>query len=181
MNGSRQTPRAAFTLIELLVVIGILALLMALAIPALRRTLQSGKSTACLSNLRQIGVGLNGYLAEHDMTMPALQGGRKAIAEEVPVLDNTLDRYITDRRIFKCPGDDRKLAETTGTSYFWNSALNGQKLSALAFLRLTDEHSRIPLMSDKEGFHPYTDEKVNILYADGHATKELKFWEETKP
>jgi prepilin-type processing-associated H-X9-DG protein len=30
-------------------------------------------------------------------------------------------------------------------------------------------------MSDKEGFHPYLDKKVNILYADGHATKDLKF------
>ena len=45
----------------------------------------------------------------------------------------------------------------------------------LNFLGVVDEHSRIPIMADKEGFHPYTKDKVNILYADGHATKELKF------
>jgi len=30
-------------------------------------------------------------------------------------------------------------------------------------------------MMDKEGYHPYEKDKVNILYADGHATKEISF------
>ena len=67
-------------------------------------------------------------------------------------------------------------AATTGTSYYWNVALNGQALGSLNFLNFIEDHSRIPILSDKEGFHPYTDNKVNILYADGHATKELKFF-----
>jgi prepilin-type processing-associated H-X9-DG protein len=53
--------------------------------------------------------------------------------------------------------------------------LNGQTLGNLNFLGVVAEHSRIPIVADKEGFHPYTKDKVNILYADGHATKELKF------
>ena len=41
---------------------------------------------------------------------------------------------------------------------------------------LVDQHSRIPILGDKEGFHPYLQNKVNILYADGHATKDVKFF-----
>ena len=65
-------------------------------------------------------------------------------------------------------------AENTGTSYYWNTALNGQALSNLRFL-FTTNATEIPILADKEGFHPYSENKVNILYADGHATKELKF------
>ena len=31
-------------------------------------------------------------------------------------------------------------------------------------------------MSDKEGFHPYIADKINVLYADGHATQDVKFF-----
>jgi prepilin-type processing-associated H-X9-DG protein len=72
------------------------------------------------------------------------------------------------------------LAKTTGTSYFWNVAINGQTASNLSFLPLLSQNtqlpSQIPIMADKEGFHPYLANKVNVLYADGHATKDLSFF-----
>lgn len=170
---SRPRERA-FTLVEAIVVMLIIIVLLALLLPALWQMKESGRATACLSNLRQIGAGLNSYLGEHDFTMPNLQAGRNSLSEDVPVIDTVLMPYVKNKAVFACPSD-AKFARTTGTSYFWNSALNDQRLGSINFLKLSEEQSQIPVLFDKEGFHPYIDNKVNFLYADGHATKDLKF------
>jgi len=57
--------RAAFTLVELLVVIGIIALLIAILMPALSNARAQSKSVVSLSNLRQLGIGLVQYRIEN--------------------------------------------------------------------------------------------------------------------
>ena len=57
--------REAFTLVELLVVIGIIAILMAILMPALQRAKAQSNSTVCKSNLRSLGQALRIYEAEN--------------------------------------------------------------------------------------------------------------------
>lgn len=64
---SRVSPSAApaFTLIELLVVISIVALLIALLLPAIKRAKELSKVVVCMSNTRQIGVVMKSYIADN--------------------------------------------------------------------------------------------------------------------
>ncbi|MBI4023642.1 MAG: prepilin-type N-terminal cleavage/methylation domain-containing protein [Verrucomicrobia bacterium] len=162
------------TLLELLVTVGMIAVLAAMLYPALRRSKQAGETAACLGNLRQIGVALQAYVNENNLRMPVLQN-RDSATNAVPSMDTVLLPGVPVSRVFQCPSDRSHLFEQTGTSYFWNFTVNGQDINNLFSVAGGSDPVHIPLVSDKEGFHPDSRDRVNILYADGRASKELKF------
>ena len=65
-----KSKRAAFTLVELLVVIGIIALLIGILLPTLSRARAQANSLWCLSNLRQMGMGMVMYAQAHKERLP---------------------------------------------------------------------------------------------------------------
>ena len=63
--------RRGFTLIELLVVIAIIAILAAILFPVFAKAREKARQTSCLSNVKQLGLGLMMYAQDYDEKMPS--------------------------------------------------------------------------------------------------------------
>lgn len=173
--------KRGFTLLELLISIAVVAVLIGILVPSISIVRARADATNCLGNLRSLGVALSSYLAENQMTMPTMKAIRADKSEEVAVIDNTLNDYLDTAKVFLCPADGH-VGTKTGTSYYWNSFLNGLPLANLNFsvygILVASDQSKIPVLVDKEGWHKKTKDKVNHLFADGHATNELRLFSE---
>jgi len=174
MNTNTPKPRCGFTLVELLVVVLIIAALAAIGTSVIRSSIRSSHKAACLSNLRQIGVGIELYLQDHNARMPTLAAGRQSLQEDIPVIETVLVPYLKNSDVFRCPADS-EVFRKSGSSYLWNTTQNGLHVTQMSFFG-TEDASRIPLVADKESWHSDTDEGgTNILYADRSADSRLRF------
>src|SRR6266568_2811699 len=133
-----QFANPGFTLVELLVVIGIIAVLIAILLPALNKARDQAYTVRCLANLRQIGQASVMYSQDNkDQTLPAgyrdLGGGpyplgpeywptllvfRKYIPLPTPAPKSFGDLVSSATSVFRCPLgiDDRTGNDTEGSS-----------------------------------------------------------------
>ena len=168
----RPQQLAAFTLIELLVVIAVIGILVALLLPVYGRARESARGTACLSNLRQAGLALQIHVQENRNRMPYIRDRLpdQPATNGFPSIDQVLARELGNTNVLRCPSDREDVFGRTGSSYAWNSLLNGQDADHLKLFSFAFAPMQVPVMFDKEGFHAARGKgrEVNYLYADGH-------------
>ncbi len=144
----RSQDRKGFTLIELLVVISIIALLMALILPAIQNAREAARRMQCLSNMRNLYVAIENFSTSHDDKLPLLSetintqtAGTIAVGWPVSLLPY-LDQAALDRQIRRsglsstpqqidiltCPDDANHFEQPGGLSYVVNAGYISSQL-----------------------------------------------------
>ncbi len=96
--------RRSFTLIELLVVVAIIALLISILLPALKRAREQAKAAVCLSNMRQMGIAAQMYATDYREKLPP-SDCPFAESPEASWWLNSLQPYARTRLLYRCPAD----------------------------------------------------------------------------
>ena len=98
---------AGFTLVELLVVIGIIAVLVAILLPALARARESANSISCQSNMRQLVLATTMYANENKGGLPFCSASNTIVDRKYTPWNTLMDQMMTNK-VRKCFGSTSK-------------------------------------------------------------------------
>ncbi len=196
---SRNGRQRAFTLIELLTVIAIIGILTALVLSVVSRANRQSRNVSCISQLRQLGIATRLYSEDAGGRLPAATLLPSLPTDPpLPRICDMLGPYIGKNSstnestpVFRCPTDNDWFYQVEGSSYQWNTALNGRRIDMEAYLgsfgggrssngviiwstnaTLVQMGASVPLLLDYDDFHPRPPKTgKNAVYMDGHAAK----------
>lgn len=140
MQASRHK---AFSLVEVLVCIAIVAVLLGILLPLLSQARQASFNVVCANNLRQVGHGWQGYVADYQRfpqhtSAPEWNYGGVVFAGMEAVLDQArpINKYLAEdpkgqpgqlAALYRCPADRGVFQRGTGPSQPKVSVLDGGK------------------------------------------------------
>ncbi len=165
-NGRR---RLCFTIIELLVVVSIIAILVAILLPALNKAREKAQAIQCLANLKQIGVGMATYLGDNDDTLPPVFGGTNP-TETAPYWHHNLLKikegtsivgsgsYISPQ-ILRCPA----MPPMTDILYFPHYGINQTMLVYSMYLKKENSPTGSAYFSGRASKIPNASRKFLIV------------------
>jgi len=180
--------RRGFTLIELLVVIAIIAILAAILFPVFARAREKARQTSCLSNMKQLQLGVIMYKGDYDeMNMYAGLATANPATPTGPYTGSGTNRYwwfdmitpyIKNTQIIRCPSDSgvTSCCGFPNRSYQPNTAMAGQ-----ADANVADPAGTLNLVESKLNYQAaysdpgsYVNQKFhnegwNVSFVDGHA------------
>ena len=151
-------PRRGFTLIELLVVIGVIAILIALLLPALQKAREQSKQVVCLGNLRQLATAFLVYTQNNHGKFP-----RPAVDPQPEdwmywfgdrdINDGRIVPYLGrrfDERNYRCPSDDVSMHDWFPFSYTVNAQITGLSWThpPLTITRIRNSSNKILLIDE---------------------------------
>ncbi len=183
-----------FTLIELLVVIAIIAILAAILFPVFAKAREKARQSSCLSNVKQLSLGVLQYAQDYDETLPYLYllagsaitypgGGSTAGIMWMPMIYP----YVKNIQVYSCPS----------WSWVWNGNYSGRQAYSIndnidgvnmarftapaELIMMADNYDECNSMSYRLYPNPYLDtcgyrailpdrhnEGINFALADGH-------------
>ncbi len=178
--------KRGFTLIELLVVIAIIAILAAILFPVFAKAREKARTTACLSNLKQLGLGLHMYIQDYDESFPG-----RCVSSTYPDCTGTnywyqvIDPYLKSTQLLVCPS-----RRTAAVGYGYNTYAVADPATILATgssLAAVKDPSTLLLLADTttaptayrpsdydwatwSTYYPTIhSDGFNVVHVDGHA------------
>jgi type II secretory pathway pseudopilin PulG len=107
--------RNGLSLVETLVVIGILAVLIALLLPAIQAVREQALRTQCVNRMRQVGIASHNFAAQNGDQLPTRSTSRTVLSNLIALCEQEYSQNIT---FFRCPADPTvHLVNSVGSFY----------------------------------------------------------------